>query len=69
MVTGISKVSSDAALSIGNQIGTSADGQADAKTAGSDTTEYVVGVVLEASSGAGALATATVNCLNPHRAS
>ena len=69
MVTGISKVSSDAALSIGNQIGTSADRQADAKTAGSDTTEYVVGVVLEASSGAGALATATVNCLNPHRAS
>ena len=69
MVTGISKVSSDAALSIGNQIGMSADGQADAKTAGSDTTEYVVGVVLEASSGAGALATATVNCLNPHRAS
>ena len=69
MVTGMSKVSSDAALSIGNQIGTSADGQADAKTAGSDTTEYVVGVVLEASSGAGALATATVNCLNPHRAS
>ena len=69
MVTGISKVSSDAALSIGNQIGTSADGQADAKTAGSDTTEYVVGVVLEASSGAGALATATVNCVNPHRAS
>ena len=69
MVTGISKVSSDAALSIGNQIGTSADGQADAKTAGSDTTEYVVGVVLEASSGANALATATVNCLNPHRAS
>ena len=69
MVTGISKVSSDAALSIGNQIGTSADGQADAKTAGSDTTDYVVGVVLEASSGAGALATATVNCLNPHRAS
>jgi len=69
MVTGISKVSSDAALSIGNLIGTSADGQADAKTSGSDTTEYVVGVVLEASSGAGALATATVNCLNPHRAS
>jgi hypothetical protein len=68
MVTGISKVNSNAALSIGNLIGTSGDGQADAKTAGSDTTEYVVGVVLESSSGAGALATATVNCLNPHRA-
>lgn len=68
MVTGISKVNSDAALSIGNLIGTSADGQADAKTAGTDTTQYVVGVVLEASGAAGELATATVNCLNPHRA-
>ena len=68
MVTGISKVSSNAALSIGNLIGTSGDGQADAKTAGSDTTEYVVGVVLEASGAAAELATATVNCLNPHRA-
>jgi hypothetical protein len=68
MVTGITKVNSNAALSIGNLIGTAADGQADAKTAGSDTTEYVVGVVLEASGAAGELATATVNCLNPHRA-
>jgi hypothetical protein len=69
MVTGISKVNSDAALSIGNVIGTSGDGQADAKTVGSDTTEYVVGVVLEASGAAGEYATCTVNCLNPHRAS
>ena len=53
MATGISKVNSNAALSIGNLIGTAADGQADAKTAGTDTTEYVVGVVLEASSAAG----------------
>ena len=68
MVTGISKVSSNAALSIGNLIGTSGDGQADAKTAGTDTTEYVVGVVLEASGGADELATCTVNGLNPHRA-
>ncbi len=68
MVTGITKVNSNAALSIGNLIGTAADGQADAKTAGTDTTEYVVGVVLEASGAAGELATATVNCLNPHRA-
>ena len=68
MVTGISKVSSNAALSIGNLIGTSGDGQADAKTAGSDTTEYVVGVVLEASGDADELANCTVNGLNPHRA-
>lgn len=69
MLTGISKVSSDAALSRGNLIGTSADGQADAKTAGTDTTEYVVGVVLVASGAANELATAAINCLNPHRAS
>jgi hypothetical protein len=68
MVTGISKVNSNAALSIGDAIGTAADGQADAKVAGTDTTEYAVGVVLEASGAAGELATATVNCLNPHRA-
>ena len=68
MATGISKVNSNAALSIGNLIGTAADGQADAKTAGTDTTEYVVGVVLEASSAAGELATCTVNTLNPHPA-
>jgi hypothetical protein len=68
MVTGISKVNSNAALSIGDLIGTAGDGQADAKVPGTDTTEYVVGVVLEASGAAGELATATVNGLNPHRA-
>lgn len=67
MVCGISKVSADAALSVGNLVGTSADGQADAKTAGTDTTEYSVGVVLQAVSNAGELATVMVNCLNPHR--
>lgn len=67
MMLGITKVSSDAALSVGNLIGTSADGQADAKTPGTDTTEYVVGRVLEASTAAAGLATAAINCLNPHR--
>ena len=68
MMLGISKVSSDAALSRGNLIGTSGDGQADAKTPGTDTTEYVVGQVIEASTAAGGLATAAINCLNPVRA-
>lgn len=67
-VFGISKVAADAALTIGNLIGTSADGQADAKTPGTDTTEYVVGRVLTATSAAAELATAYINCLNPHRA-
>ena len=67
-VLGVFKVSSDAALSIGDLIGTSADGQADAKTPGTDTTEYVVGRVLEATTAAAGLATCMINCLNPHRA-
>lgn len=68
LVLGVSKINSDAALSIGNLIGTASDGQADAKTPGSDTSEYVVGRVLEASGAAGGYATAMINCLNPHRA-
>ncbi len=69
LVLGMTKISSDAGLSIGNLIGTSGDGQADAKTAGTDTTEYVVGVMLTATGAAGVIGTAMVNCANPHRAS
>lgn len=68
LLMGISKINSDAALSIGDLIGTSADGQADAKTPGTDTTEYVVGRMITATSGAGGIGTAAINCLNPHRA-
>ncbi|GIV81829.1 MAG: hypothetical protein KatS3mg051_1183 [Anaerolineae bacterium] len=68
MALGITKVSSDAALNEGDLIGTSADGQADAKVPGTDTTEYVVGQVLTATTAAGGLATALINCCNPHRA-
>lgn len=68
MSIGISKVNSDAALSVGALIGTSADGQADAKTPGTDTTEYVVGRVIGASGAAGGYATAMINCASPARA-
>lgn len=71
LVFGISKVVADASLSQGNLIGTSADGQADAKTPGTDTTEYVVGVVRSPDSGAGAAGdvfSAMINCMTPHRA-
>ena len=68
VVVGVSKVSSDAGLAIGAQIGTSSDGQADAKTVGTDTTEYVVGRVLTATSNAAEIATVVVNCAAPHRA-
>ena len=68
MIIGVTKVNSDAALSREDLIGTAADGQADAKTPGTDTTEYVVGMVIEASGAAGGLATAVINCATPHRA-
>jgi len=69
MALGVSKIQGDADLAKGAQIGTSADGQADAKIAGTDTTEYVVGQVIDDNTAAGGLITATVNCLAPHRAS
>lgn len=46
-VFGITKVVADGILAAGNLIGTSNDGQADAITAGTDTTVYVVGQALE----------------------
>jgi hypothetical protein len=67
-VLGLSKVSADAALTAGNLIGTSADGQADVKVPGTDTTEYVVGQVKRGVAAAGSKATAMINCINPHRA-
>ena len=68
VVVGLTKVSSDAALTIGALIGTSGDGQADAKTPGSDTSEYVVGTVLTTTGAAGVIGSVLVNCANPHRA-
>jgi hypothetical protein len=67
-VLGVFKVSSDAALAVGDAIGPSGDGQADAKTYGSDITEFVAGQVIEASNAAGGLVSAMINCVAPHRA-
>lgn len=68
MIIGVSKVQADAALSVGAQIGTSADGQADAKTPGTDITEYVVGRVLQASGAAAEIISCLINCASPARA-
>lgn len=68
MVAGITKVQGDVDLVRGNQIGTSVDGQAAAYTAGTSTTSYIVGQVLEDNAVAGGYATALINCSNPHRA-
>ncbi len=66
-VIGVTKVSSDAGLTAGNLIGTSGDGQADAKTPGTDTTEYIVGQMLTTTGAAGVIGTAVVNCASPTR--
>jgi hypothetical protein len=68
MIVGISKVSADGAITLPSLIGTSADGQADAIAAGTDTTVYVTGQALEAAAAAGNIITAAINCLNPSRA-
>jgi hypothetical protein len=67
---GLTKLQADASLTYGQAIGTSGDGQADAKTLGSDTTEYVVGQVVEVAGGttAGNFITAIINCASPRRA-
>ncbi len=70
VVVGETKVQADASLTAGQLIGTSADGQADRKIPGTDTTEYVVGVATVVAGGptAGNLITAIVNCASPGRA-
>ena len=57
---GVTKVVADGTLAAGNLIGTSADGQADAIAAGTDTTVYLMGVAVSAAS-AGETATMILN--------
>lgn len=64
---GVTKVQGDADLAFGALIGTSADGQAAAYAAGTDTTKYIVGQVILDNAAAAGLATAMINCMNPHR--
>ena len=49
-VFGVSKVVADGTLAAGNFIGTSADGQADAISPGTDTTVYMMGQCIQAAS-------------------
>lgn len=56
-VAGWTKVQADAALAVDAYVGTSADGQADAKVPGTDTTEYICGRVVRAAGAAGGIAT------------
>lgn len=59
---GVTKIQGDADLNYGDQIGTSSDGQADAKTYGTDKTESVVGRVIVGNTTAAGLITAVINC-------
>lgn len=68
VVAGVTKVSSNGALTAADLIGTSSDGQADGKTPGTDTTEYVVGQMLTTTGGANVIGTAVINCASPNRA-
>ena len=67
VVVGLTKVSTDAALSIADLVGTSADGQAAAYVAGTDTTKYILGQALVTSGGADELTSIMVNCASLHR--
>jgi hypothetical protein len=67
-VVGGSKVVAGASIDEGVLIGTASTGKADAKTPGTDTTEYVVGTVILAAGADLEILTALINCSNPHRA-
>lgn len=68
MIQGITKVEADGALNTNDQIGPSADAQAQSVVPGTDTTIHIVGVVLGGVGAAGELATAAVNFANAARA-
>ena len=68
MATGITKMSADSAVAIGDEVGTSADGQADTIASGTDTTVFKVGQALQAAGAASVLFACLINCLAPTRA-
>lgn len=68
VVAGGTKIVASAAIAAGVKIGTASTGKADAKVAGTDTTEYTVGQVLLASSADAEILTAVINCASPNRA-
>ena len=67
VVVGLTKVSTNAALAIGDLVGTSNDGQAAAYVSGTDTTKFIVGQALVTSGAADQLTSIIVNCASLHR--
>ena len=68
VVAGGTKLVAGAAIAAGVVIGTSSTGKADAKVAGTDTTEYAVGTVILGSGADADILTAVINCASPTRA-
>ena len=67
VVVGGTKIVSSASIAAGIKIGTNNAGKADAKVAGTDTTEYTVGQVILGAGADGEVLTAVVNCASPCR--
>ena len=67
VVIGVSKVSADAAVTAGAQLGAAADGQAVSYVAGTDTTKCLVGQAITSAGAAGVIFTAIVNCVSQNR--
>lgn len=63
MVSGVSKVSSDADLAKADYVGPAADGQAAKYVHGTDTTKYIVGQVLLDGGAAGELSSILFDCM------
>jgi hypothetical protein len=68
LVVGGTKVVASASIDEGSLIGTASTGKADAKTPGTDTTEYAVGTVILAAGADNEILTAVINCAAPARA-
>lgn len=68
VISGITKVIADEALTAGAAIGTSADAQAQVVVVGTETTVYLVGRVIAGAGAAGRVATAVIDCAAAGRA-
>lgn len=64
MIIGETKVIADAALAVGDLVGTAADGQIAPYVAGTDTTKYCMGQCTKAAGNAGEVGSAIINCAN-----
>ena len=67
VVIGVTKVSADAAVTAGAQLGAAADGQVVTYVAGTDTTKGLVGQAITSAGAAGVIFTAIVNCVAQNR--